>query len=229
MSAEKKFTCDWDGCGYRTAYSYALERHRLIHTGEKPYVCDFEGCAYKASQSENLTVHKRIHTGEKPYKCVECDYRTAHPCALTVHKRRHKNAYPTLVSIYLLEWKDGDSYVGSTVDVELRMKSHADDSCNPNMKVSVKIKADKNYTVDILETALCQNKAEGFQREREWQDNLEPTLNSIRATATKEETRAEESARKAERIVCECGAEICRGYLSQHKKTKKHQNFLKLK
>ena len=33
-------------------------------------------------------------------------------------------------------------------------------------------------------------------------------------------------ARDKEKVVCECGAVVCRGGMSEHRKTKKHQQYL---
>ena len=35
-----------------------------------------------------------------------------------------------------------------------------------------------------------------------------------------------EKARKAEKVVCECGSEVCKGGLSEHRKTQKHEDLM---
>ena len=62
---ERRFTCTWDGCTYRSSGSGHMKRHMRTHTGERPYVCSWPGCWYSASQSGHLVQHVRSHTGER--------------------------------------------------------------------------------------------------------------------------------------------------------------------
>ena len=45
----------------------------------------------------------------------------------------------------------------------------------------------------------------------------------------KESVRDRDSARKSERVVCECGCQVTKGTLPKHRRTEKHQLFMSSK
>ncbi|XP_042539215.1 zinc finger protein 660-like isoform X1 [Dipodomys spectabilis] len=115
---EKRHKCG--ECGKAFSFPWALERHRLSHTGEKPHPCATCGKAFNTrshlsvheqrhsgvkrhlctecgkalfSHSE-LVAHKRFHTGEKPYLCGECGKAFSQMYSLTAHRRTHTGERP---------------------------------------------------------------------------------------------------------------------------------------
>ena len=102
-----------------------------------------------------------------------------------------KNPYPCPVYVYRIYWPENDdSYVGSTSDIKKRMQRHKKDGRDPYMLVSKKIKGlDGYFEHEIIDTLWCKNKRDALEREREWQDVLDPSLNEKRAFRTKEEKK----------------------------------------
>ena len=198
-----------------------------------------------------------------------------------------KSSYPGYGYVYRIYWPDDDdSYVGSTNNIDRRMNEHHKPSGNPNSLVSKKIKeCDGCFEHEIIDTLWCETERDACEREREWQDLLDPSLCENRAFVTKEELkkerilkyennkkhelrmnaewnknnkeqhqntnsewyiknrerklrmnaewkknnkeyRAKEAKRSSERITCECGSEVSRGWLTNHKKTMKHKTFV---
>ena len=201
----------------------------------------------------------------------------------------NNSSLPCNVDVYRIYWTDSDdSYVGSTDNIKRRMTRHKRELSSPNMKVSKKIKEKGgSFEYEILETLWCEELSDGLKRERWWQDELDPSLNELRAFITEEDRkewvenykprkkeynaeyhqknkvkRNEQSAqwqkknptynheyrqknkerindrdaeyreknkdriaaRRRERVVCECGAEVGRGQLARHRKSKKHRD-----
>ena len=75
------------------------------------------------------------------------------------------------------------------------MQRHKSDGCDPNSLVSKKIKGLCGYFEhEIIDTLWCETKREGTKRERFWQDDLDPSLNEVRAFVTKEERKEQNAA-----------------------------------
>ncbi|KAJ1951206.1 hypothetical protein FBU59_000306 [Linderina macrospora] len=63
-SAERKYSCEWRGCGQSFDRIEHLNRHKRRHTGEKPYRCLVSKCAKLFSRFDNMMQHVGIHTVE---------------------------------------------------------------------------------------------------------------------------------------------------------------------
>ncbi|KAK6952215.1 hypothetical protein Daesc_006748 [Daldinia eschscholtzii] len=97
---QKRYICDFKGCGKRCAQKTQLETHKRAHTGEKPYVCEEPGCGLGFSQRGNLKSHIRQHTGEKPYRCDICNKAFAQLGNVKPHRNTH---YPTKPFVCMLD------------------------------------------------------------------------------------------------------------------------------
>ncbi|KAI9487771.1 MAG: hypothetical protein EXX96DRAFT_466150, partial [Benjaminiella poitrasii] len=59
---EKKFQCEYKGCGKIFKRSEHLKRHiTSIHTKIKDYKCPYLNCGKLFSRTDNLNQHMRIH------------------------------------------------------------------------------------------------------------------------------------------------------------------------
>ncbi|KAJ2038425.1 hypothetical protein IW146_000698 [Coemansia sp. RSA 922] len=63
-SSERKYTCDWHGCGQAFDRIEHLNRHKRRHTGEKPYRCLSSKCTKLFSRFDNMMQHVGIHSVE---------------------------------------------------------------------------------------------------------------------------------------------------------------------
>ncbi|KAJ2732151.1 hypothetical protein IW152_004011 [Coemansia sp. BCRC 34962] len=63
-SSERKYMCDWNGCGQAFDRIEHLNRHKRRHTGEKPYRCLSSKCAKLFSRFDNMMQHVGIHSVE---------------------------------------------------------------------------------------------------------------------------------------------------------------------
>ncbi|XP_065365671.1 zinc finger protein 62 homolog [Calliphora vicina] len=126
-TAERVFTCHFEGCGKGFTEKYYLKRHIDIHTTERNFICDFENCGkafytqrrlnvhkkihtkpknlvcdacgYICRENRTLRVHLRMHTGEKPYACEVCDKRFISSSALSEHMSSHSNTRPHICKV----------------------------------------------------------------------------------------------------------------------------------
>ncbi|KAJ2740139.1 Up in starvation [Coemansia sp. BCRC 34301] len=62
--SERKYTCDWHGCGQAFDRIEHLNRHKRRHTGEKPYRCLSSKCTKLFSRFDNMMQHVGIHSVE---------------------------------------------------------------------------------------------------------------------------------------------------------------------
>ncbi|KAJ2468176.1 Up in starvation [Coemansia sp. RSA 2322] len=63
-SSERKYMCDWHGCGQAFDRVEHLNRHKRRHTGEKPYRCLVSKCTKLFSRFDNMMQHVGIHNVE---------------------------------------------------------------------------------------------------------------------------------------------------------------------
>ena len=123
-------------------------------------------------------------------------------------------------------------YVGSTTKHPmLRWAQHVKLAfCGPYiMKVNTHMRDEgpENFHWRVREETFYKTKLDLRKREQVWMDQLSPTCNDRRATASRGD-RTEYFSRWSKRMVtCECGAEVSRGYLPKHRKSAKHAQRLK--
>lgn len=58
---QKEYSCDFEGCTYKTTKKCNLTRHLLVHADERPFICHY--CDYTAKTSEHLKIHMNSSHG----------------------------------------------------------------------------------------------------------------------------------------------------------------------
>jgi hypothetical protein len=165
-----------------------------------------------------------------------------------------KSAY-----IYKIISKDEnvkEFYIGSTFNIDNRIRYHKNKSKTGNTKLYNFIKEFDNFKFIILECFECETKKEKEQKEQEYISKLNPNLNTKKAFSTKEENYKKSneyhkewvvknksklqdymkkynldnkdniSEKRSEKINCECGSIVSKRNISTHLKSKKHTNFI---
>lgn len=61
-NADKKFECQWEGCGKSYSRAEHLYRHQLNHTPKTLYWCDFPGCTRHFVRQDLCVRHRERHT-----------------------------------------------------------------------------------------------------------------------------------------------------------------------
>lgn len=116
-----------------------------------------------------------------------------------------------------------------------------------------------NWSMILIEEFSCENKIQLCQRERYWIEERKPTLNirppfitieegkettriynkkynienrdinNLKKKEKYEENKKQILEKLKEKIICECGAEVCKHSVARHQRTKKHQDFMNSK
>ena len=155
--------------------------------------------------------------------------------------------------IYKICCKDtsiNDIYIGSTCNFARRKAQHKS-RCNTersNFNVYQFIREHggwDNWDMIMIHEASVENKLQKGKLEREFIEQMKPTLNILIPTRTKKEWCEDNkeniakylkgynednkeiiSIKNTEKVTCECGAIVSRINLSTHKKTAKHTKLL---
>ena len=77
------------------------------------------------------------------------------------------------------------------------------------------------FFIELIENFPCNNKEELNAREGFWIRPIS-TLNSQVAGRTTSQNKNKVHERRAQRVTCECGAEVCVGALNTHRRSPKH-------
>lgn len=143
--------------------------------------------------------------------------------------------------IYKICCKDtsiNDIYIGSTCNFTRRKANHKF-SCNNetrkeyNYNVYQFIREHggwENWDMIMIHEASVENKLQKGKLEREFVDEMKPTLNINLPARTKkewEETNKEKLAeKKKEKFNCDCGGKYTYSGKSHHMNSKKHQDYI---
>lgn len=141
-------------------------------------------------------------------------------------------------TIYKLFCKTtNDCYVGSTIDFNNRKKQHKQDYYFSNSKLYKFIRENNgfdNFEYEILEKKTYPGILTMREREREFFELLNPTLNTNCPTRTyvehlqiqrqyRKNNKDKINEKNKEKVFCKvCDCNVSRGHLSAHKKSKKH-------
>jgi hypothetical protein len=141
------------------------------------------------------------------------------------------------------------TYIGSTVDLKQRKKTHKCDcnkegGANYNLRIYQMIREtggwDKCEMVPIEEFE-CENRTYALIREEHWRREYNANMNSMRAYTTEEEAKANHKARQKkyresnkeiinakqnQQYTCACGGNYQHSHKSKHERTKKHIKYL---
>jgi len=154
--------------------------------------------------------------------------------------------------LYCLDCPD-KFYIGSSSNLEERMRLHESNCHNPNSyeyhkKAYQSIRENggwDNWDYIIIHSEKNLTESEAKQHEQGFMDSWGATLNSKSAFSNRkaylkkyreenrerikeyyQNNREELLAQRKEKITCECGSIINRGDITKHRKTIKHQTFI---
>tara|TARA_R110002096_G_scaffold45989_2_gene122921 strand:+ start:370 stop:855 length:486 start_codon:yes stop_codon:yes gene_type:complete len=149
--------------------------------------------------------------------------------------------------IYSKNPEDDQFYVGSTYDLNLRMRVHKQNCRNAecaefHYKVYKHIRANggwDNFIMEKIDDTPCESRRELDVIEQGYMDKLNSQLNSNRAYQTNEQRKEQKQGlNKAyyqthkeqlkKKFTCECGGKYTNSNITHHIKTKKHQNYINL-
>ena len=133
-----------------------------------------------------------------------------------------------------------DIYIGSTVKKYLssRLAEHIyyyDKYLNGNKYYisSYEILKHGDYEIRLIESYPCENKNDLLKKEQEYIDiyenicvNKQKAYTGLSIQEYNKQYRKNNRQKISEKITCACGAVVRNDYLSKHKRTKKHINFI---
>lgn len=83
----KKYVCNYNGCGKLFQRRYNIRSHIQTHLCDRPYKCPFDNCKKSFVRQHDLHRHEKIHESNK-YICL-CDKGFTRIDALRRHKERN--------------------------------------------------------------------------------------------------------------------------------------------
>lgn len=146
----------------------------------------------------------------------------------------------------LIDETNGNIYIGSTTKtIEQRLLKHKNSyKCYLNGKqgytTSFIILENKNYKIELIELFACNNKRELINREGWYIRNLN-CINKRLENRTEEEKKNyitqyiidnkdklnnNNNIRNKQKYICNCGKKLNKGNKTNHKRTKKHINYI---
>ena len=149
-----------------------------------------------------------------------------------------------IYKIYCLDNNITDFYIGSSINLQPRMnrhKSYYDNGRKLKLYECIRNNGGwENWTYDIIKHHKCNNRVELRTEEQRIINEMNSTLNDVKAYRTIEE--AKERAKELfcfkredilkynkTKIICECNREINRNEKSPHLKTKIHLKLMENK
>lgn len=143
------------------------------------------------------------------------------------------NKYSRAKIYRLVNDVDDEFYVGSTIEcLSSRKGKHKYDvKRRPASRMYKHLNQVgwDNVHIILIEEYPCENIEQLLARERYWIEQLKPSLNKCLPLRTQEEHNTiaqQKNEYGSQRVKCECGCEVRRDGLSNHKKTKSHLQWL---
>ena len=137
----------------------------------------------------------------------------------------------------------GEDYIGSTVNLKQRKRTHKSSCYNPNyhsydLKIYETIRNNGGWDcceITPVEEFECETRQQALIREEYWRREYKAILNTYKAFRTKDELKENlqkqtkkrnENAKLEISTVCECGVKCKSIYKAKHVKSKRHQEFI---
>ena len=129
-------------------------------------------------------------------------------------------------------------YVGSTTNFTKRKQHHKDRCLNEkgkkyNLKVYKMIREYdglENWSMIKICDYPCKNRREAELEEDKYMTELKTSMNSHRASRTKQQYREDNKEKIQEyfkeKVTCKCGCNVVKNGLKRHERNKKHINLM---